>query len=205
MRKASWIFGLAVVAIACSNAGDMMGEILDSSVSDADAQTDQCPCEVGPQGEPGERGPQGDPGPRGEAGPSGIVGATSFLGAPTDSFLSDADGWICRFGTDAEETLNVAEGQRVLMTGQATADPYNAANVPYDFCVAWRESGDSSNGTLGHSVGDSTVAVMEASTTVTELTPPLSAGTYQFGVCVKRSTTDIAAFRYLYGTALLIN
>jgi hypothetical protein len=91
------------------------------------------------------------------------------------------------------------------MTAQVTADPYNAANVPYDFCVAWRESGDSSNGTLGHSVGDSTVEVMDASTTVTELTPPLTAGTYELGVCVKRSTSGVAAFRHLYGTALVIN
>ena len=99
----------------------------------------------------------------------------------------------------------MAEGQRVLMTGQATADPYNYSEVPYDFCVAWRKSGDANNGTLGHSVGDSTVAGLEASTTVTELTPPLSAGTYEFGVCVKRRITYIAAFRYLYGTAMVIN
>ena len=59
MRKVGLMVGLALVAIACASGADMVGEIMDSGVPDADAQTDECPCEVGPQGEPGPIGPPG--------------------------------------------------------------------------------------------------------------------------------------------------
>jgi hypothetical protein len=59
MRKVGLMAGLALVAIACATGADMVGEIMDSGVPDADAQTGECPCEAGPQGEPG---PQGLPG-----------------------------------------------------------------------------------------------------------------------------------------------
>jgi hypothetical protein len=109
------------------------------------------------------------------------------------------------FGTQAEEQLDVAEGQRVLVTGQGTVDPQNYAIIPFEFCVAWRESGDSSNGTLGHFVEDNTVSD-SGSTHVTQLTPPLTAGTYEFGVCARGTVSGRTfAGRYLYGTAVVIN
>jgi hypothetical protein len=201
MRKLGLVVGVVVTALACSSGSDMLNELLDSGVPDADAQTGECPCEAGPQGEPG---PQGWPGPQGEPGPSGVVAATSFLG-PTHSFLG-GNAWTCLFGTQAEEQLDVAEGQRVLITGQGTADPQNYAEIPFEFSVAWRESGDSSNGTLGHFVEDSTVAVLSVSAHVTQLTPPLAAGTYEFGVCMRGTESGrIFAARYLYGTAVVIN
>ncbi len=56
MRKLVWIVGLTAVAVACGTAGDMVGEMLDSGVPDAGAQPGECPCEAGPQGEPGDQG-----------------------------------------------------------------------------------------------------------------------------------------------------
>jgi hypothetical protein len=56
MKKLGWMVALVVIAVACGTGADMMGEILDSGVPDADAQTGECPCEAGPQGEPGLQG-----------------------------------------------------------------------------------------------------------------------------------------------------
>ena len=48
MRKPILMVGLVVVAIACSSAGDMIGEILDSGVPDAGAQQGELvvPCDI---------------------------------------------------------------------------------------------------------------------------------------------------------------
>jgi hypothetical protein len=43
MRKLGVMVGVALAAIARGNASDMVGEILDSGVPDADAQVDECP------------------------------------------------------------------------------------------------------------------------------------------------------------------
>jgi hypothetical protein len=56
MQRLGWMVGLTVIAVACGTAGDMAGEILDSGVPDAGAQPGDCPCEAGPQGEPGLQG-----------------------------------------------------------------------------------------------------------------------------------------------------
>lgn len=64
MKRGLVLIWLAA-AIACSSsAGDMMGEALDdmTDIPDAGAQSTECLCEAGAQGEPGEQGSQGDPG-----------------------------------------------------------------------------------------------------------------------------------------------
>jgi hypothetical protein len=119
--------------------------------------------------------------------------------------LADVDGWRCEFGTGATEQLDVAAGQHVLITGQGTVVP-SGNYIPFEFCIAWREAGDSTNGMLGYFVEDIGTQVYPVSAHTTELTPPLTAGTYEFGVCVRRtqSGTTLGA-RRLYGTAMVIN
>ena len=121
--------------------------------------------------------------------------------------LADVDGWRCEFGTEAPERLGVAEGQRVLISGQGSVVLYNNAS-DFEFSVAWRQSGDATNGALGHYV-ERIIATREHATEpvqTTELTPPLSAGTYEFGVCLRRlAAGDTFGARRLYGTAMVIN
>ena len=61
------------------------------------------------------------------------------------------------------------------------------------------------HGTLGHAVENSYVGVMTMSTHVTELTPALSAGTYEFGVCARSLISAGSSLLAHYGTALVIN
>lgn len=205
MKKALFLMGLAA-AIACgSSAGDMMGEAFDdmTDVPDAGAQSTDCVCEDGVQGEPG---PQGEPGLQGEPGPSGVVAATSFLGQGSMD-LADVDGWRCEFGTEVVEQLDVAEGERVLITGQGSIVLYNNAS-DFEFSIAWRQAGDTTNGALGHYV-ERIIATRESATLpvhATELTPSLTAGTYEFGICLRRlAAGDTFGARRLYGTAMVVN
>lgn len=198
MKRALLIGGLAA-AIACgSSAGDIMDEAFDdmTDVPDAGAQSTDCNCEAGPAG---EQGPQGDPGPQGEPGPSGIVAAISF--APQTFSSSDVGEWKCEFGTEAGEWLDVATGQRLLITGQGIVEASRSPD--FKFRVAWREVGDSSNGAPGHQLvfDDWGPAGMHA----TELTPPLDAGTYQFGICISPGPSASVVATNLYGTAMVIN
>ena len=215
MKRTLMLGGLAV-AVACgSSAGDMMGEAFDdmTDVPDAGAQPTDCTCEVGPEGEPGpmgeqgaqgEQGTKGEPGPRGERGPSGIVTVTSFLGQASIN-LSDGNTWRCAFGTDVGERLTVADGQRVLISGQGSLIPSNNANN-FEFSVAWREVGDSSNGTLGHYVEHREFSSVAVPMHTTELTPALGAGDYEFGVCIRNVVAqNVVGARALYGTAMVIN
>jgi hypothetical protein len=198
MQRLGWMVGLTVIAVACGTAGDMAGEMLDSGVPDAGAQPGDCPCEVGPQGEPGEQGPQGEPGeqgPPGEPG-SGAV-AASLLGVHgINSF--DTGGWGCDFGTQSGEQIDVQSGQRLLISGQGFVV---ASDRRFEFSVAWRAAGDTTNGTLGHSLEN---GEFQDPMHVTELTPALGAGTYEFGACVISNTNATIGARAIYATALVV-
>jgi hypothetical protein len=209
MRKLVLLGLLVVAAIACgetagemlTDAGQRMIDAGDVLAPDAGAQPTDC-CEDGAPGEPGSQGEQG---PQGTPGPSGIVAATSFLGQRSMN-LADVDGWRCEFGTEAGERLDVAAGKPVLITGQGSVVLYNGAQE-IEFSVAWRQVGDTSNGTLGYFVEHRSLSGTLATTVhTTELTPPLAAGTYEFGVCVRRTRTgETVGARRLYGTAMVID
>jgi hypothetical protein len=144
----------------------------------------------GAQGNPGEQGPPGEPG-------SGTV-AASLLGVHgIDSF--DTGGWGCDFGTEPEEQIDLESGQSLLISGQGFVV---AIDRRFEFAVAWREAGDTTNGTLGHSLEN---GEFQDPMHVTELTPALSAGTYEFGACVISNTNATIGARSIYATALVIN
>ena len=149
-------------------------------------------------------GPQAAPGAPGPTGPSGIVAATSFVPAPPSAGVE----WVCEFGVTDDERLDVQTGERALITGQATVGGGGSQGNPsFSFAVAWREVGDDTNGNLGHIVQTqgSSNPNDRYSVHVTELTPPLDAGTYEFGICVQGTTDFTAGTGRQYGTVLLIN
>jgi len=197
-----------VVAIACSTGADMMGEIMDSGVPDADAQAGECPCEQGLPGEQELPGEQGEQGPQGAPGPSGIVAATSFI--PENNPTATGITWVCEFGTSQ---LTVGAGQRLLMTAQGTGrflGNFNGGWGEISLAGAWREVGDTSEGTMGHFVTTQVDDIVghEVALHTTELTPPLAEGLYETGMCVRKEGNnnfgDVTILRP-YGTALVIN
>jgi hypothetical protein len=155
---------------------------------------------MGLMGLPGSQGDQGEPGP---SGPSGIVTAISFVPAQPSGGVE----WVCEFGATDDERLDVQTGERSLITGQATvAGGGSQGNPSFSFAVAWREVGDDTNGNLGHIVqtqGSSNPNDRYA-VHVTELTPPLDAATYEFGLCVQGTSDYTATAGRQYGTVLLI-
>ena len=136
------------------------------------------------------------------------MAATSFLGS---GFIPtfDVDEWRCEFGTETDEQVAVLSGQRVLMTAQGIVlTPSSSASWSFDFAVAWRVVGDSTNGTLGHVLQFSGAALprgIPSPMHATELTPTLDADTYEFGVCVNPNQSATVGARDLYGTVLVID
>ncbi len=200
MRKAIPVGMLVVVAVACGDAagailqdaGQAMMDAGNGMAPDAGAQTGECPCEAGPQGE------------RGEQGPSGIVSATSLI--PGSNPTATQPGtWVCEFGA---AQLSVEAGQKLLITGQGTAR-YTGTGSGYgevSLAVAWRKAGETA-GEQGHAVSDWIDFVLSKSALhVTELTPPLTAGVYELGICVRKdSDWDSVTILSAYGTAMVIN
>lgn len=152
----------------------------------------------GPMGLPGVSGPQGErgePGPPGEPEPG--IGSASLVGLHAiDDF--EGGGWGCDFGTDAEEQIEVESGQRLLISAQGFVV---ASDSQFEFSAAWREAGDTTNGTSGHALES---AELEDPMHVTELTPALTAGTYEFGACVISSTAATIGARAVHATALVV-
>jgi len=99
------------------------------------------------------------------------------------------------------------------MTAQGTGRFQGTTNGGWgeiSLAGAWREVGDTSEGTMGHFVTTQvdTFVYQEVALHTTELTPPLAEGLYETGMCVRKEGNndfgDVTILRP-YGTAIVIN
>lgn len=139
-------------------------------------------------------GAEGLPGDTGPAGPPGIARALAF--APpdirTDRDPATSPPWWCSFGTD---TINVAEGDRLQVSVQATLNMLCPASgcggtTEYWFAAGYRDA--TGVETVGPYVRRRSIfSALDRPESASLLSDALTAGDYDVGVCISdRSDFD---------------
>jgi len=134
----------------------------------------------GPVGPQGPQGPQGGQGPTGPQGPSGVTSAVSSSGAATPP--GNTLDFIC-----PPTSITAGAGEILLVTSHCGlgAGAANADNLNLYICV---DGG--TIGTYGDMPGLTALAGERHSYGLSQIIGPLSAGTYNVGLCGQTSSPN---------------